>query len=66
MSKSDLVDETREYTTQEAAELVGFDPSYFRRMLIDGRLEGRNVGGRIWFIDGQSLKSWLVKREAAE
>jgi hypothetical protein len=27
-------------------------------------LKGRNLGGRVWLIEGKSLKHWLQMREA--
>jgi excisionase family DNA binding protein len=71
MRKSELIviDVTRDdYSTKEIAELVGVSASYIRRVLFERKsvLRGRNIGGRLWLVSGQSLKLWLEQREERE
>ena len=66
MKLSQQIDVTREYTTGEAAALLSVDPSYLRRLLgllNQPILKGRNIQGRVWLIDGASLKKWQELRE---
>lgn len=61
--EGEKVDTTRmDYTTKEAAELAGVSSAYIRRLLIDRKIKGRNVGGRLWLIDGRDLARWLDER----
>jgi excisionase family DNA binding protein len=63
VSKAEQVETTRDYTVREAAELAGVDPSYLRRLLIEGkRLRGRKRANA-WFISGVEVKRWLEQRE---
>jgi hypothetical protein len=63
---SQLIDPETEYTTKQAALLLGVDASYLRRLLgLAGQpaIKGRNVEGRVWLIDGASLRAWQERRE---
>ena len=42
-------------TTREAADRLRVSERWVRRMLIDGRLVGRKVGGR-WMVDSEGLE----------
>jgi hypothetical protein len=67
VGKAETIDTTRgDYTTAEISDIAGVSQSYLRRLLGSGKsaLRGRCVGGRVWLVDGRSLKRWLELREA--
>lgn len=53
----------RELTTGEAARLAGVTTSYIRRLLLDGRLAGRQPDGWAWLVDRQSFDRWQAQRK---
>jgi AraC-like DNA-binding protein len=69
VSKAETIDTTRDdYTTAEISDLVGVSQSYLRRLLGSGSsaLRGRCIGGRVWLVEGRSLKRWLELREQGD
>ncbi len=54
-------------TTREAAELAGVDPSYIRRLLIQGRMQGHKVelapGFEVWQVSRASFDNWMSSRK---
>lgn len=46
-------------TTEEAAEISGYHVNYVRRLMRQGKIEGRKAG-TMWWIDRDSLKEYLA------
>lgn len=44
-------------TTEEAAEISGYHVNYIRRLMRQGKLNGRKAG--VWWIDKASLRAYL-------
>jgi excisionase family DNA binding protein len=50
-------------TTREAAELVGFHQVYIRRLLGQGKIEGKKFA-REWLVNRESLLDYKARMEA--
>ena len=46
-------------TTEEAAELSGYDVQHVRRLMRENKIAGRKAG-TMWWIDTDSLKDYLA------
>ena len=49
-------------TTAEAAEISGYHQEYIRRLLKEGRIEGKKFG-LVWQVKRASLKDYLEKMD---
>jgi len=49
----------QDWTTSEMAKETGFNPSYFRRQLLEGKLKGVKRG-HIWLVPDREFQQWLT------
>lgn len=56
-------DLTQYVTTKEAGEMFGIDTSMLRRLLIDGRIQGKKLG-HDWLVFLPSLKKYDETKSA--
>ena len=52
-------------TTKDAAELLGYTVQHVRRLIREGRLQGRRLG-RDWIVDKESVDRYVASRENFE
>ena len=57
-----MTDNKRDWTTTEMAAHTGFNQSYFRRQILEGKLKGTKRGS-IWFVANEDFQAWLAERE---
>lgn len=50
-------------TTQEAAELAGYDIQHIRRLVRSGEIEARKWGRISWMVNRESLLQYLTRME---
>src|SRR3989304_4662040 len=49
----------QDWTTSEMAKETGFNQSYFRRQLLEGKLKGIKRG-HIWLVSDREFRQWLI------
>jgi len=54
-----IIEGVKIYTKNEVAELLKVNPTTIDRMLKDGRLTGRKLGGK-WHISAKELERYLA------
>jgi len=50
-------------TVNEAANLSNYDPEHIRRLIREGRIEGRKVS-IVWLVERKSLLSYITEAQA--
>ena len=52
-------------TTEEAADLTGYDPEYVRRLLRNGKVQAKKFGP-VWQVNRDSLQSYLRRSQHSD
>jgi hypothetical protein len=50
----------KELSTQEASQIAGLSRNQITNLLRQGKIEGRNFGGRVWVVYADSLACYLA------
>lgn len=60
---TERTDEKQILSVPEAAELVGVDKSYIRRLVLDKVIPAQKLGGTFWMIHRRDLLEWDRRRK---
>ena len=59
-----MEDKSNELTVTEASELSGYSGRHIRRLVKQGRVEGRRAGDWLYLIDRESLMAYVAQMES--
>lgn len=56
----ETIDLSHYYSVKDVAELLSITPSHVTFMLREGRLKGRRIGKKMWFVDKLDFDEYLI------